>query len=83
MTFDSEKIANEFLELASEQRLNILKNLAEKNLNISKLAKLLEATNPEIHRNVGRLTKNELIKKKSEWNYKLTTYEKSVLDLIT
>jgi predicted transcriptional regulator len=83
VTFDSEKIANEFLELASEQRLNILKNLAEKNLNISKLAKLLEATNPEIHRNVGRLTKNELIKKKSDGNYELTTYGKAVLVQIT
>lgn len=83
VTFDSEKIANEFLELASEQRLNILKNLAEKNLNISKLAKLLEATNPEIHRNVGRLTKNGLIIKKSDGNYELTTYGKAVLVQIT
>jgi predicted transcriptional regulator len=83
VTFDSEKIANEFLELASEQRLNILKNLAEKNLNISKLAKLLEATNPEIHRNVGRLTKNRLIRKKSDGNYELTTYGKAVLVQIT
>ena len=79
MTFDSEELANDFLELASEQRLNILKNLAEKNLNISKLAKLLDATNPEIHRNVGRLTKNGLIKKNPDGNYELTTYGKAVL----
>lgn len=79
MKQDTEKIANDFLELASEQRLNILKNLAEKNLNISKLAKLLQATSPEVHRNVGRLVKNGLIVKNSEGNYKLTTYGQAVL----
>ena len=63
MKLNSEKIANDFLELASEQRLNIMINLAEKKLNISKLAKLLDATNPEIHRNVHRLTKTGLIEK--------------------
>jgi predicted transcriptional regulator len=76
---NSEETANNFLELASEQRLNILKNLAEKNLNISKLAKLLEATNPEIHRNVGRLSKNGLIVKNPDGNYTLTTFGKATL----
>jgi predicted transcriptional regulator len=79
MNLDSEKNANDFLELASEQRLNILKILAEKNLNLSKLAKLLEATSPEVHRNVGRLIKNGLIEKNSEGNYQLTTYGIAVL----
>jgi len=76
---NSEKIANNFLELASEQRLDILKHLGEKNLNISKLAKLLEATNPEIHRNVGRLSKNGLITKNSDGTYELSTFGKAVL----
>jgi len=76
---NSEKIANDFLELASEQRLNILINLAEKNLNISKLAKLLDATSPEIHRNVHRLTKTGLIEKTKDGNYELTTFGKVVL----
>jgi predicted transcriptional regulator len=75
----SEQIANNFLELASEQRLNILTNLSKKNLNISKLAKLLGATNPEIHRNVGRLSKNGLITKIPDGNYELTTFGKAVL----
>lgn len=82
MKLNSENIANDFLELASEQRLNILINLAEKNLNISKLAKLLEATNPEVHRNVGRLSKNGLIVKTPEGNYELTTYGKATLEQI-
>lgn len=79
---DTEKIALDFLEIASEQRLNILKNLKEKNLNISKLAKLLEATNPEVHRNVGRLSKNGLIVKNPDGSYGLTTFGKAVLELI-
>ena len=79
MTFNSEKIAGDFLELASEQRLNILKNLEENDLNISKLAKILDATNPEVHRNVGRLSKNGLIIKNSDGNYELTTYGKVIL----
>ena len=82
MKLNSENIANEFLELASEQRLNILINLLEQNLNISKLAKLLGATNPEVHRNVGRLSKNGLIIKNPEGNYELTTYGKTTLALI-
>ena len=79
MTFDSEETANDFLELASEQRLNILKNLVEKKLNISKLAKILDATNPEVHRNVGRLSKCGLIIKNSDGDYELTTFGKAIL----
>jgi len=79
---DTEQIATDFLELASEQRLNILKNLAENNLNISKLAKLLDATNPEVHRNIGRLYKNGLIVKNPDGNYGLTTFGKAILELI-
>jgi predicted transcriptional regulator len=76
---NSEETADNFLELASEQRLNILKNLAEKNLNISKLAKLLEATNPEIHRNVRRLSKIGLIIKNPDGNFRLTTFGEAIL----
>jgi len=79
MDINPEKVATDFLELASEQRLSILQNLAVKNLNISKLAKLLEATSPEVHRNIGRLVKNGLIMKNPDANYELTTYGKVVL----
>ena len=79
----SERLSNDFLELASEQRLEILSNLNENHLNIAKLAKLLGATNPEVHRNVGRLSKNGLIVKNPEGNYQLTTFGKSVLSQIT
>lgn len=77
--FDSEKIASDFLELASEQRLNILVNLSEKKLNISKLASLLDTTKPEVHRNVNRLAKSGLIEKDSDGNFGLTTYGNAIL----
>lgn len=79
MKLNSEKTANDFFELASEQRLNILTNLAEQRLNISKLADILDATKPEVHRNVNRLTKAGLIEKEHEGNYILTPYGKAVL----
>ena len=79
MDIDTEKIAGDFLEFASEQRLNILINLAEKKLNISKLAEILDATKPEVHRNVSRLTKADLITKESDGNYILTIYGKTTL----
>lgn len=76
---ESEKVSNEFLELASEQRLNILEKLSEKKLRNSKLAELLNATKPEIHRNVTRLTKAGLIKKSLDGDYELTEYGKAIL----
>jgi len=79
MNLNVEKAAAMFLEIASEQRLNILNHLSEKHLNISKLAKLLDATNPEVHRNIGRLLKNGLITKNTDGNYQLTTYGEIML----
>ena len=79
MKLDAEKVSAVFLEIASEQRLNILNQLAQEKLNISKLAKLLDATNPEVHRNIGRLLKNGLISKTNDGNYQLTTYGRIML----
>ena len=79
MVLDSEKIAISFLELASEQRLNILQNVAKNKLNISKLADILDATKPEIHRNVTRLSKAGLIEKNTDGNYGVTVYGNAVL----
>ena len=79
LKLDAEKVSAVFLEIASEQRLNILNQLAQEKLNISKLAKLLDATNPEVHRNIGRLLKNGLISKTNDGNYQLTTYGRIML----
>ena len=45
MGFSTDKIASEFLELASEQRISIIPNLEESNYTISQMAKKLDANN--------------------------------------
>jgi predicted transcriptional regulator len=73
-----EGIADEFLEIASEQRLNILLSLSKEKTNLSSMAKRLNATAAEIHRNLGRLQKSEFIKKGPDGNYELTLYGKTI-----
>jgi predicted transcriptional regulator len=63
MELPVEKIAENFLEVASEQRLHILIYLNEQKISISNVAKKLDATVPEVHRNFTRLTKSGLISK--------------------
>ncbi len=79
VSWESGNISSDFLELASEQRLNIIKNLAKNKLNISKLADIIDATKPEIHRNVTRLTKAGLIEKNIDGDYGLSVYGNAVL----
>lgn len=73
-----EDIANNFLEISSEQRLNIILNLNEKAWNLSTLARKLNATVPEIHRNLGRLQNAKFVKKDSNGNYTLTTFGRTI-----
>ncbi len=74
MEFLTEKIASEFFEIGSEQRLNIILHLNEKTWSISALAKELEATITEVHRNFGRLQKAGLILKNLDGTYHLTVF---------
>ena len=74
----AEKIANDFLEIASEQRLSIILKLNEKKSKISSMAKELDATVPEVHRNFKRLVKADLIRKDTDANYHLTLYGKTI-----
>jgi predicted transcriptional regulator len=73
-----ENAANDFLELASEQRLNIIFKLLEKKSKISNMAKELHATVQEVHRNFERLTDAGLIAKDKDGFYDLTTYGKTM-----
>ena len=82
MEFLTEKIASEFFEIGSEQRLNIILHLNEKAWSISALAKELEATITEVHRNFGRLQKVGLILKNVEGTYHLTIFGKTICSLI-
>ena len=79
---DPEKTAENFLELSSEQRLKIIFSLIEKKSNISSMAKELEATNPEVHRNFTRMLKAGLVEKDSDGNFHLSTHGKVVCTLI-
>ncbi len=78
MTDIYENAANDFLELASEQRLNIIFKLLEKKSKISNMAKELHATVQEVHRNFERLATAGLIMKDKDGMYDLTTYGKTM-----
>ncbi|MFB5625068.1 MAG: helix-turn-helix transcriptional regulator [Nitrosopumilus sp.] len=69
-----DETADYVLELASSQRLNILFRLLSKNLTPTALAKEIDATKQEVHRNFTRLEENGLIKKKIDGTYTLTTF---------
>ena len=73
-----ENAAGDFLELASEQRLNIIFNLLLKKTKISSMAKELDATVQEVHRNFERLSDAGLIKKDKDGYFDLTTYGKTI-----
>jgi len=78
MDIPIESVASSFLEISSEQRLNILINLKEKETTITGMAKILDATVPEVHRNFTRLVKVGLIEKNNDGTHRLTEYGKVV-----
>jgi len=73
-----ENASSDFLELASEQRLNIIFKLLEKKSKISSMAKELDATVQEVHRNFERLADAGLVIKDKDGYYDLTTYGKTI-----
>jgi len=75
--------AAEFLELASEQRLEILSRLYEQNLKVSTVAKEIDATVPEVFRNFERLVKAGLISKESDGSYSISTAGKLMCNQIS
>ena len=82
MKFQTEKISSELFEVGSEQRLSILLHLNEKKWSISALAKEIEATITEVHRNFGRLQKAGLILKDTDGTFFLTTRGENICNLI-
>lgn len=79
MDYSAETIAKDLFEIASEQRLEILFQLAEKKSTVSVIAKQLDASVPEVFRNFERLVKAGLIEKEVDGNYHLTLYGTTVL----
>ena len=73
--FSALAVAENFLELASSQRLQILFKLMERSRKrIEPMAKELGATKQEVHRNLVRLEQSGLISKNNEGKYTLTTF---------
>jgi predicted transcriptional regulator len=76
-----EDYAKYFLEVSSEQRLKIIQLINEKEYRLSELAKKLDATTPEVHRNLERLEKSGLIIKNSNGHFILTTLGQMMLGI--
>ena len=69
-----DETANYVLDLASPQRLNILFILLGKESTPTQIAKELDATKQEVHRNFTRLVESGLIEKNVDGKYSLTTF---------
>jgi predicted transcriptional regulator len=78
MNLTPEEIAANFFEISSELRVSVLFSLNTKPSSLSTLAKEIDVTAPELHRNLARLQKADLIKKDTNGNYHLTLYGKTV-----
>lgn len=77
-----EEAANNFLELSSHQRLQIIFRLLEKKSKVTSMAKELDATTQEVHRNFARLEDGGFITKDMDGFYSLTTYGKTICSQI-
>jgi predicted transcriptional regulator len=82
MTNHYEEAANNFLELSSQQRLQIIFRLLEKKCKIATIAKELDATIQEVHRNFARLEDGGFIVKNIDGYYSLTTYGNTICSQI-
>jgi len=71
------------MELAGESRYAILMMLEEKKQKSSQMAKELDLTIQETHRNTVRLTETDLIKKDSEGFFSLTPYGQIIVSQLS
>ncbi len=71
-----------FVELAGELRRQMMIKLNQESLRLSDLAKELDATMQEAHRNINRLIDIGLVEKDSDGLLSLTTYGKIILKQI-
>lgn len=77
------KIHDLFLELASKKRLDILQALGDKSMKFTKLSKKFEMTSPEASRQLSRLSDANLIKKRTDGKYHLTSFGRTVLECMS
>jgi len=74
--------ADDFLELASEQRLDLLQGLLVKKSKLCELVKERNSTKTEIHRNLNRLKESGMVIKGNDGKYQLTSYGDLLCSLI-
>ena len=73
-------MAEIFIELASSQRLSIIFSIYHQRFNLSTLAKSLNLTIQEVHRNTNRLIIDTgLVEKNSEGVFLLTTFGNAII----
>jgi predicted transcriptional regulator len=72
-----------FFELASEHRLQILFKLHNEKTKLAKLARDLDVTMQEVHRNLNRLFEAGLIEKDSGGNFSLSTFGNIIIRQIS
>lgn len=70
-----------FFELASQDRLNILREVSQANLKMQDVARKLDLTATEASRQLQRMTKTELIERLPEGLYTVTQFGKLILSL--
>ncbi|MCV0400011.1 MAG: transcriptional regulator [Nitrosarchaeum sp.] len=73
-----DKASENFLELASSQRLEILFKLLQERTTATFLAKDIDVTKQEVHRNFTRLEETGLIEKGKDGKYGLTTFGRTM-----
>ncbi|MBP1908769.1 helix-turn-helix transcriptional regulator [Methanolobus bombayensis] len=72
-----------FAELASDNRLAILKALEKESLKFTSITKIIGATSPEASRQLNRLSGKELIAKDGEGYYSLTNLGRLVVSSLS
>ncbi len=78
---ENEGLAQLYYELASESRIQILRQLERENIKMNELARRLDLTATEVFRQLQRLSEAQLIQKNQEGLYYLTAYGKLLLQL--
>ena len=80
---DYEHTEHIFFELASEHRLQILFKLHNQKTKLARLARDLDVTMQEVHRNLNRLFEAGLIEKDSSGNFSLSTFGNIIIRQIS
>jgi predicted transcriptional regulator len=80
---NNEELERLLFELASENRLSILRELKNESLRMQEIARRLEVTPTEVFRQLERLSAASLVQRKPDGTFRLAEYGKLVLQLLS